>query len=157
MKAANNLFHLAYVSRRTPGVTDEDVIDDIVLPAMVKNRRLNVTGCLWFSPEAFLQVLEGEEATVRMLYEHIKEDRRHDDVHVFSTANIAHRNFQQFRMRVISDETPESIQELIEEITRHRSRPSQPIRDLELLVSRVIADLATWPMGSQGGSGTRLA
>ena len=82
------LYHLAYLSRRSRDVTDDEVVDGIVLPAMSKNRRLDVTGCLWFSADQFLQVLEGTEPVIVDLFEEIRVDHRHREVEVLASEPI---------------------------------------------------------------------
>jgi hypothetical protein len=46
----------------------------------------------------FVQVLEGEQATVSALYERIKQDGRHRDVTTFADKTIAQRAFGEWAM-----------------------------------------------------------
>ena len=48
------------------------------------NKRDNITGCLIYYMGGFIQVLEGEKTKVLDLYEKIKLDERHKNVHMFS-------------------------------------------------------------------------
>ncbi|MEO1006996.1 MAG: BLUF domain-containing protein [Planctomycetota bacterium] len=146
MPPTRPLFHLTYVSHRATGVTDDDVIDGIVLPAMAKNYRLGVTGCLWFGRERFVQVLEGERATVEDLFDAIRVDERHYSVDLLGTEPIAERNFARFSMRTIASDAPESIATLIREASERPPGPAVASEAFRCLVRRAIADLAAWPM-----------
>lgn len=53
---------------------------------------------LLYGNEQFLQVLEGEEATVRTLYTHICRDPRHRDVTTYNDKPVARRSFADWRM-----------------------------------------------------------
>lgn len=165
--AQRSLFHLAYTSQRAPDVTDDDVVDGIVLPAMAKNRRLDITGCLWFGPDRFLQVIEGEEAVIRDLYEAIRIDTRHHSIDTLAAESITARNFERFNMRAIGDDAPQSVRDLLHQAgvrqamltkspSRRKAENPSAIAEFETLVKRVIRDLAAWPMnlderGSQPG------
>ncbi|QII43806.1 BLUF domain-containing protein [Flagellimonas oceani] len=48
------------------------------------NIRDNITGCLIYYMGGFIQVLEGDRTKVLELYEKIKLDKRHKNVHMFS-------------------------------------------------------------------------
>jgi hypothetical protein len=50
--------------------------------ARTSNRKQDVTGALLTHGDWFVQALEGQEATVRALYERIHRDRRHEKITV---------------------------------------------------------------------------
>ncbi|MGA0608467.1 BLUF domain-containing protein [Phenylobacterium sp. VNQ135] len=80
MRAAT-LRALLYVSRSTlasPEITAE--IGDIVDCAIVRNRRLAITGALAFSGAHFTQYLEGTPDALGVIMGSIRGDRRHSDV-----------------------------------------------------------------------------
>lgn len=110
-----NLHEVIYVSRRAEGVTDQVVVDDIVLPAGVKNNRLEITGCLWFSRDRFLQILEGPREAVEDVYSKILSDDRHYDIRTVSTSPIAKRSFARWGMRSLKNSKEDRIEELIHE------------------------------------------
>ncbi|MEQ9096587.1 MAG: BLUF domain-containing protein [Phycisphaerales bacterium] len=107
------IFQLAYLSKRHEHVTDEDIVDGIVLPAITKNRELGITGCLWFDEKYFFQVLEGAKDAVEPLFEVIREDHRHASVTHILTEDTGERRFERFGMRAISSDAARSMPELI--------------------------------------------
>lgn len=119
------IFQLAYLSTRATGVTDEDVIDCIVLPAMRKNRNLDVTGCLWFSAGHFFQVIEGPHDTIDALFVTIEKDVRHHTVNVLLTENIPDRRFERFGMRAVQSNASQSLPRLIDTFDS-KPRKAQP-------------------------------
>jgi hypothetical protein len=57
----------------------EDLVD-LLSVSRRKNEELGLTGLLLCSGDRFVQLLEGDEAAVRALYEMICKDERHRDV-----------------------------------------------------------------------------
>lgn len=108
------MYQLAYLSKRYEHVTDENVVEDIVLPAITKNRQLGVTGCLWFDRDYFFQVLEGPPDTVEGLFETIARDNRHGSVTRILTENTGQRRFDRFGIRAIDSGAARSMPQLVE-------------------------------------------
>lgn len=107
------LYEVIYVSQRAPGVTDHVIIDDIVLPAGLKNRSLDISGCLWFSSDRFLQILEGPKAAVQDVYAKILRDDRHSEIRTLSSTYLSHRSFKRWGMRALTGDERQGIDELI--------------------------------------------
>ena len=57
----------------------------------------------------FVQALEGDEATVRGLYEHIYRDDRHERVSVIETGTVEARVFGRWSMAKVSDDGESDI------------------------------------------------
>ncbi len=152
MNVTDPIFHLVYTSYRAEGITDDDVVDEIVLPAMARNRRLDVTGCIWFNRVHFLQVLEGNESAVRAIFDDIRVDPRHHTIDLLTAEIIPMRNFERFNMRAITSDAPASVQDLIERAVLRKAEPTRVIEGLEQLVRRVISDLAVVPNAPPGGA-----
>lgn len=143
-----NLEQLAYISRRKPWVSDEEVVDGIVLPAMAKNRLLGLTGCLWFNRERFLQVLEGAAAELGSMYERIVRDKRHDRVELLGRHAIEERSFARFNMRSFAGTAPESVAMLFrdhQDRPRRRWWPARRSSQRRPMLPVVIAELARVP------------
>lgn len=87
---------LLYISTATPGSVID--IPRILAASLRNNRRSGVTGLLWTDTRRFLQVLEGEEATVRETFERIKADERHRAIVVLQDRDIAAREFGNWDM-----------------------------------------------------------
>lgn len=120
-----NLYEVIYVSRRSDGVTDADVVDRIILPAGRKNRLLDITGCIWFDQSRFLQLLEGPRDDVERVYREIQEDPRHTEVHTISAGPIAVRSFDRWSMRLVTGESDSSIEELADQFSSRALRSNR--------------------------------
>ncbi|HMI89071.1 MAG TPA: BLUF domain-containing protein [Polyangiaceae bacterium] len=66
--------------------------------ARINNTRLGVTGMLLYDRGSFLQVLEGEIADVRSLYEVISKDPRHERVIKLLETTVPNRSFGDWSM-----------------------------------------------------------
>lgn len=164
MMSSDQVFRLAYISTRADGVDDAEVVDGIAIPAMAKNRRLDISGCLWISSDQFVQVLEGGERAVRSLYDEIEVDPRHCAVDLLVAESAAERRFERFSLRVIREDGPESVRSLIEahaerRVPEHasRARNQSPMEEFAQLVYRVIDDLASWAVDPPERPGAVLA
>lgn len=136
------LCRLVYVSRRVPNLSDDEVVDGIVLPAILKNRELEITGCLWFDHERFLQVLEGEPGRVMRLYDAICADPRHTAIDLVLLQAIESRSFPRFALRAVLGRTPPSVMELL--LARMPGTGGEAIKiDAMGLVRQVVDDLAS--------------
>jgi hypothetical protein len=91
------MFQLIYTSIPTSGMTPADA-EDIAIRARDKNRISGVTGVLLISSSAILQVLEGEENTVRAIYQLITRSRRHRDCDLLLTRHCDARSFPKWTM-----------------------------------------------------------
>ena len=70
------MFHLIYTSRARQDFGAAD-LKQMLRHARSNNDSVNVTGMLIYHNEAFLQVLEGDEASVRKIFKRIEKDSRH--------------------------------------------------------------------------------
>jgi len=111
------LHRIIYHSVRQPGLTDADVVDGIVLPTLSKNRSLDVTGCIWVGRKRFVQVLEGDEETLRSLYDTICHDTRHHDIITIADGPLETRDFVRFAMKHIKGDDTDEIRALIDQFS----------------------------------------
>lgn len=96
------MIRLKYVSRMAKPLTDAEV-DQITARAAAKNAAMEVTGVLFASGGLFVQVLEGPEDAVMILYEAISEDPRHKDVLLLDLERpVTQRLFPDWHMRRLS-------------------------------------------------------
>jgi len=91
------MHHIIYLSWATAPFSDQQ-LHDLLHEARSYNTQCGVTGIMLYGNGCFMQVLEGEQATVRALYEHIKQDDRHRDVTAFADKAIAQRAFGEWAM-----------------------------------------------------------
>ena len=74
----------------------------ILRQARTKNKLSDVTGLLVFIDGMFLQVLEGEEGTVKDLMKKITEDTRHQDIKVIRGSNVEKLTFSNWEIAYTS-------------------------------------------------------
>ena len=91
------MFHLLYVSVAKKPCSDAALLS-LLTQARRSNLGLGITGFLLYQPDAFMQVLEGEEAAVRGLYGLIRHDVRHHDVVALVAKTILTRQFSDWSM-----------------------------------------------------------
>jgi hypothetical protein len=91
------MFHIGYVSSAVREFTKAELLD-LLKRSREKNKRLGITGILLYRGGNFMQVLEGEEQSVRYLYEIIYEDPRHKDIFILFEEFIREREFPNWSM-----------------------------------------------------------
>ena len=69
--------------------------------------RQGVTGALLVWHDNVVQALEGDEATVRELYEAIRRDPRHERIAVLEEGTVPERTFGRWSMARVSDDDDE--------------------------------------------------
>jgi hypothetical protein len=82
---------------------DEATLEALLRKARENNHRLGVTGLLLYDKGSFLQVLEGEEAVVRPLFDHICKDPRHSKATLLRLAEVEQRAFGEWSMGFVSE------------------------------------------------------
>src|SRR3954449_9412214 len=83
------IFRLLYRSQSLiPDAQRRTGLGEIFATARRNNKRQDVTGALMISDDSFVQVLEGDEATVRALFATIAEDRRHQHVTLLDALDV---------------------------------------------------------------------
>lgn len=122
------VFRLVYRSRLRLLTRDSRaVLGAIYGKARAKNTELGISGALLVWNESIVQVLEGEEATVRALFATIHDDPRHDSVVVISEGTVAGRVFGRWAMAAVADEGVPDISLLL---TRGKARAGPASRPL---------------------------
>ncbi len=102
-------FRLIYRSRnRIPENSRKAELGAIFSVARSSNTKQDVTGALLTHGDWFVQALEGDEGTVRDLYERIYKDRRHEKVAVIFADEVPDRVFSRWAMaKVAADGEPD--------------------------------------------------
>lgn len=91
------LHQLVYASR--PFGFDEAMLNGILMTARRHNPQHDITGALICRQDMFMQMLEGPEDAVRLLYERIVVDDRHLDMIKLVDRPINERMFPDWAMR----------------------------------------------------------
>jgi hypothetical protein len=90
------MFHVIYVSSAVK-LFSRPELHELLAVCVRNNTRIEVTGMLLHKEGNFMQVLEGEEATVRRLQKTIESDRRHR-VRELLSGTLPERNFSSWAM-----------------------------------------------------------
>lgn len=77
------------------GETD---LEELLKHCRGKNERRGITGLLYYFHNSFIQLLEGAEEDVKVLYETIIKDKRHQFVRVLKEGTIQERFFPDWTM-----------------------------------------------------------
>ena len=101
------LVQLTYVSASKGAWTDA-VLADILEVSRRNNAREDITGLLVYKSGNILQILEGEEASVRQMYRVIESDERHHLVTLLFVWPIEERSFPDWSMAFRKVETEEN-------------------------------------------------
>jgi hypothetical protein len=101
------LIRLLYISRAAGAITST-VTGSILESARVHNRVAGITGILCQGQGLYIQILEGERASVNRLYATLIKDKRHQDVELVSIEEIQTRKFPEWSMAhvIISESDP---------------------------------------------------
>ncbi len=94
------MLQIIYTSRATQPL-DKQTLRELVADASRRNRDLGVTGVLYCSDDVYLQVLEGDEKAVLVLYSDILRDERHQDIHTVAIRPIDSRDFANWSMGLV--------------------------------------------------------
>lgn len=91
------IFQLSYKSESRYDLFPQD-LDDILITAMERNYKENITGCLVYFESKFYQLLEGNKEAVLSVYESIKKDLRHKNVTLLNQEKVSERIFSDWSM-----------------------------------------------------------
>ena len=92
-----SLYCLVYTSIANQKMSDDD-LKDLLKKIRIKIETSHVTGMLLYLDPFFMQVLEGQEATVNKLFNLIKQDSRHHKVSLIYRKPIEERFFSNWTM-----------------------------------------------------------
>lgn len=105
-------FQITYISDSIPTTTSATV-DEILEESRINNNKSNITGCLIYYNNKFIQLLEGNEESVLKLMSKIKNDKRHRNVETISASPSETRSFTGWGMAYYPiDDAHTSAQEL---------------------------------------------
>lgn len=133
-------YYVIYVSYATESWGRDELVD-LREKAIANNQKDSITGALLYLKGKFIQVLEGEETTVKRLLKKIKSNRAHRDLLVLLDGFIQERNFPEWHMgfRVLSPEEMEDSKELIELVENVSIPASQNRHPAAILLNKFFA------------------
>jgi hypothetical protein len=91
------IYELIYYSVASPSLNGND-ISNILEVSQENNSKNNITGCLLYHNDAFLQILEGESEVIESLYLKIEQDKRHYSARRVYNDNKEKRSFTNWGM-----------------------------------------------------------
>ncbi|MEN0053723.1 MAG: BLUF domain-containing protein [Mucilaginibacter sp.] len=102
--------YIVYVSTAVRLLTELELLE-LLNVARDKNKKHNVTGMLLYCEGTFMQVIEGDEASVDLIYNAIERDVRHKNIIKLGNDKIDQRNFPDWSMAFASVNS-ETLQEI---------------------------------------------
>lgn len=102
------MYYIIYSSYTSSGFSDED-LKILLVKAREKNHKIGITGMMLYFDGKFIQLIEGEEKTVKQLYETISHDPRHDRDIILKEGVTEKRFFAEWSMSFRSISTEEAI------------------------------------------------
>ncbi len=91
------MYQLNYHSISRPGLGLQD-LDDILEIAIAINAARNISGCLIYHNDRFVQILEGRKKDVLQVYAKIRADKRHHTVTLLWENQVESRFFEEWNM-----------------------------------------------------------
>ncbi|MEM9158272.1 MAG: BLUF domain-containing protein [Verrucomicrobiota bacterium] len=129
---------IVYISSYT-GEADliGDVLRDISVKSFSKNRRLEITGHLFFHQNRFIQLIEGSQESLESLMSSLQRDPRHCDIHRVIDEPIKERSFSGWRMGILNIDSSSIIDTTSLELLRDIYKRNYQLnaRDLALFIS----------------------
>lgn len=109
------MLELVYKSKAKENISQFE-IEAILETAQSFNKANELTGCLIFHNNYFIQLLEGNEEILRTLYTRIAKDTRHTDVELLYEKTKSQRNFENWGMAFVNlDENDGFTKKLFED------------------------------------------
>jgi hypothetical protein len=88
---------IVYASRAVHEFEDFELLE-LLDRARAQNQRRGVTGMLVYSARSFLQLFEGEDDAVEVIWDRIRMDERHTDLRVLGDGAVTLRQFGNWSM-----------------------------------------------------------
>ena len=91
------IYSLCYISTKRKDLTETD-ISEIIEKSMVNNSKNNISGILINYKNNFIQHIEGDPVLIYELFDHIKNDSRHEKISLLGYSPIEKRLFKKWHM-----------------------------------------------------------
>lgn len=110
-----------------------NLINDILEHSRKSNSKKNITGCLLYHNNVFLQLLEGEKSTVENLFSVIKQDSRHTEVTEIYDEMVTNRIFPTWSMAFHElDDTEEEVKKFIKSVHFFSQNNEKPTKAIDI-------------------------
>ena len=114
------MFKLIYVSSARRLLSSDDLLDIMTVSRRynkavgINNKAVGITGILFYCEGSFMQLLEGDENEVRLLFEKISTDARHKDIHLLSTLHASGLWMEDWSMAFSHCAHPGELQDIVD-------------------------------------------
>ena len=127
------LYRLVYVSIATPALGDADMLT-ILNTSQSNNEERYITGFLAHNGDGFMQILEGPQDEVELIYSRIVKDNRHAQVQQVIGETIDQRAFPNWSMNYHRVDGPPGSSMMIARNDDAVDGLLSGVRDRELLI-----------------------
>lgn len=142
---SEKISQILYISRAS-NPFDAAALEQLANLAQANNASLGVTGILYYTQEFFMQLIEGQEKTLKELYKTIQEDQRHQDVTTLLERVVPERSFPAWDMNVVTVQQSQAMsQEKLARIENH-------VKDVKSGVSLPFVLLCEFITPDEGGT-----
>jgi hypothetical protein len=93
-RVVNQFRQVVYISHATATLTKNE-LNELVEVSRRNNKKYGITGALLYLENAFIQVIEGEDAAISQLLDKLYADTRHRNVRIVSDIIAQIRYFQE--------------------------------------------------------------
>ena len=106
------MYELIYCSSSSNDINSDD-LKNILNTARTFNTKNDITGCLVYYKNEFVQILEGEKSMVQALYNNIIKDKRHKNTILVAQGEKVKRSFDNWSMAYyeLSDDDIDNLSE----------------------------------------------
>jgi hypothetical protein len=91
------MYELTYHSTAKRNLNEEE-ISSLLKEARAFNSKNDITGCLVYYKQEFVQIMEGDSEVILELYSKITNDSRHSDVVLLNKGDKHERSFKNWNM-----------------------------------------------------------
>jgi hypothetical protein len=102
------MYYILYASSATQPFSDADLLE-LLKKSRENNAKRSVTGMLLYKDGNFMQVLEGEEEDVKVIYDRIFLDPRHDGILTLLKGRTKERQFPEWSMAYRNLNSPDAL------------------------------------------------
>ncbi|MBO3099953.1 BLUF domain-containing protein [Gelidibacter pelagius] len=135
------MYQLNYRSTSRPGLGFED-LEAILEEAIATNSARNISGCLIYHNDSFVQILEGNKEDVLQVYEKIKADDRHHTVTLLWKNHVDHRFFEEWHMAYYRPDD-KNVKEFVNDLlllSELTDKPSSSLLTFWASVQKILRD-----------------
>ena len=77
---------------------NEDLLKSLLIQSRDRNKTMGITGMLFYFDATFIQLIEGDEEAVKLVYKDICKDTRHRNVVTLKQGELADRYYTNWSM-----------------------------------------------------------